>query len=51
MRDRPGYFPLLLILVILFSGPAWADSGKELFEKECSGCHTIGGGDSGGPDL
>jgi mono/diheme cytochrome c family protein len=51
MRDRPGPFPLLLILVILFSAPAWADSGKELFEKECSGCHTIGGGDSGGPDL
>ena len=51
MRERPGYFPLLLILVIFFSAPAWADSGKELFEKECSGCHTIGGGDSGGPDL
>jgi mono/diheme cytochrome c family protein len=51
MRDRPGPFPLLLLLVILFSAPAWADSGKELFEKECSGCHTIGGGDSGGPDL
>jgi mono/diheme cytochrome c family protein len=51
MRDRPGPFPILLILVILFSAPAWADSGKELFEKECSGCHTIGGGDSGGPDL
>jgi mono/diheme cytochrome c family protein len=28
-----------------------AQSGKELFDKECSGCHTIGGGDSGGPDL
>lgn len=51
MRERPDYFPLLILLVILFSGPAWADSGKELFEKECSGCHTIGGGDSGGPDL
>ncbi|HLN91899.1 MAG TPA: c-type cytochrome [Patescibacteria group bacterium] len=51
MRERPGYFRLLLILVIFFSAPAWADSGKELFEKECSGCHTIGGGDSGAPDL
>ena len=51
MRERPGRFPLLLILVIFFSAPAWADSGRELFEKECSGCHTIGGGDSGGPDL
>lgn len=51
MRKRPGCFPLLLILVIFFSAPARADSGKELFEKECTGCHTIGGGDAGGPDL
>jgi mono/diheme cytochrome c family protein len=51
MRKRPGYFPLLLILVIFLSAPARADSGKELFEKECAGCHTIGGGDAGGPDL
>jgi mono/diheme cytochrome c family protein len=51
MRARPGSFALLLIPVIFFSAPAWADSGKELFEKECAGCHTIGGGDSGGPDL
>jgi mono/diheme cytochrome c family protein len=51
MRERPTSFLLPLILVIFFSAPAWADSGKELFEKECSGCHTIGGGDSGGPDL
>ena len=51
MRARPGSFALLLILVIFFSAPAWPDSGKELFEKECAGCHTIGGGDSGGPDL
>jgi mono/diheme cytochrome c family protein len=51
MRARPGSFALLLIPVIFFTAPAWADSGKELFEKECSGCHTIGGGDSGGPDL
>jgi mono/diheme cytochrome c family protein len=51
MRKRPGYFPLLLILVIFFSAPARADSGKELFEKECTGCHTVGGGDASGPDL
>jgi mono/diheme cytochrome c family protein len=51
MRKRPGCFPLLLILVIFFSAPARADSGKELFEKECTGCHTVGGGDAGGPDL
>lgn len=51
VRARPGYIPLLLILSIFFFSPAWADSGKEFFDKECSGCHTIGGGDSGGPDL
>ena len=51
MRARPGSFALLLILAFFFSAPAWADSGKELFEKECAGCHTIGGGDSAGPDL
>lgn len=51
MRERPGHLSLLLILPFFLSGPAWADSGKELFDKECAGCHTIGGGDSGGPDL
>src|SRR3970282_157381 len=51
LRGRPGCIPILLILVIFFSAPARADSGKELFEKECAGCHTIGGGDSGGRDL
>ena len=51
MREHPGYVPILLVLSVFLSAPAWADSGKEIFEKECSGCHTIGGGDSGGPDL
>lgn len=52
MRTRPGRTPLLFLLLPLFlSSPAWADPGKVLFEKECAGCHTIGGGDSGGPDL
>lgn len=51
VRERPGSIPLLLVLSIFLVSPAWADSGKEFFEKECSGCHTIGGGDSGGPDL
>ncbi len=41
--------PLLLCLTI--SIPAWADPGKDLFDKQCAGCHTIGGGDGGGPDL
>lgn len=51
MRGHPWHFTFLLIMPLMFSAPAWGDSGKELFEKECTGCHTIGGGDSGGPDL
>jgi len=51
MRDRSWNFSLLLLLPLLVAVPAWGDSGKEIFEKECAGCHTIGGGDSGGPDL
>ncbi|NJD61808.1 MAG: cytochrome c [Deltaproteobacteria bacterium] len=51
MKKRSGYLPVLLLLSLALSVPAQADSGKEKFEKECSGCHTIGGGDSGGPDL
>jgi mono/diheme cytochrome c family protein len=31
------------------AGPA--DQGKALFQKDCSSCHTIGGGDRVGPDL
>ena len=51
MRERSGWLSLLLVLPFFLYGPVWADSGKDLFEKECTGCHTIGGGDSGGPDL
>jgi mono/diheme cytochrome c family protein len=40
------------LAVLLTTGiPAQADQGKDLYEKQCAGCHTIGGGDSGGPDL
>jgi mono/diheme cytochrome c family protein len=42
---------LLIFLHLLASGLASADQGKELFDKNCASCHTIGGGDSGGPDL
>jgi len=41
----------LLVLPLLLPAVANADTGKELFAKQCAGCHTIGGGDSGGPDL
>jgi len=42
---------ILLALLLLAAGTAWADSGKEIFEKQCASCHSIGGGDGGGPDL
>lgn len=30
---------------------ASAEEGQALFESQCAGCHTIGGGDAIGPDL
>lgn len=45
-----SYFIALLIL-LTSSLSASADQGKDLFDKQCASCHTIGGGDSGGPDL
>lgn len=38
-------------LTFFAAGAAQADTGKELFEQRCASCHTIGGGDGGGPDL
>ena len=43
-------FTALLVLLAI-SAPVRADQGKELFDKQCASCHTIGGGDGGGPDL
>ena len=40
-----------LVLVLSLAALAHGDPGKDLFDKQCSGCHTVGGGDSGGPDL
>jgi mono/diheme cytochrome c family protein len=39
------------LLLLIAAAVAHADSGKELFDKQCAGCHAIGGGDAGGPDL
>ncbi|NTV48164.1 MAG: cytochrome c [Geobacteraceae bacterium] len=42
----------IALLALLASGnPAQADPGKDLFDKLCASCHSIGGGDGGGPDL
>ena len=50
---NPGRFLSCFTAVLLLttSMSVWADEGKELFDKECADCHSIGGGDSGGPDL
>ncbi len=40
-----------LLVLLTSSFPVWADQGKDLFDKQCAGCHSIGGGDGGGPDL
>lgn len=40
-----------LALVLCMAGTVSADAGKDLFDKHCASCHSIGGGDGGGPDL
>jgi mono/diheme cytochrome c family protein len=47
---RKSFFAVL-ILLLTTSMTVGADEGKALFAKECADCHSIGGGDSGGPDL
>lgn len=53
MANQSRFLSCLTLLMVLLaiSVPVWADQGKELYEKQCAGCHTIGGGDGGGPDL
>jgi mono/diheme cytochrome c family protein len=41
----------LLVLCVFASAVHAEITGKEMFDKKCIGCHTIGGGDKGGPDL
>ena len=42
-----------MALLVLFTValPVLAETGKELYDRECSACHTIGGGPLAGPDL
>ena len=53
MANPSRFTSWLIALLVLFTGSlsVWADQGKDLFDKQCAGCHTIGGGDGGGPDL
>ncbi|MDO8803037.1 MAG: c-type cytochrome [Elusimicrobiota bacterium] len=44
----PGLFFLSWVFV---PAPLAAEEGKALFEEHCAACHTVGGGDSVGPDL
>ena len=51
---RHAVLPALAALVlVLGSGDALAAGGKgqAIFKAKCAGCHTIGGGDTVGPDL
>lgn len=50
---NPGRFLSCFTAALLLTTSmiVWADEGKELFAKECADCHSIGGDDSGGPDL
>ena len=42
---------LLLAGLAVAAGGGPAEQGQALFKQDCSGCHTIGGGDAVGPDL
>ena len=42
---------VLASLVFILPAAARASTGAALFNDRCSMCHTIGGGDSAGPDL
>jgi mono/diheme cytochrome c family protein len=47
-----GLWPLIIIITITLSVTAWAqESGEQLFQTNCSACHTLGGGRLVGPDL
>lgn len=49
--SKPARFIFSLILVLFASSTVRADAGKDLFDKMCASCHSIGGGDGAGPDL
>jgi len=42
---------LALSLLCMAVPTARSEDGKELFQKLCTSCHTLGGGDTVGPDL
>ena len=48
---RAAISHLCLALMLSLAAHAYGDPGKDLFDKQCASCHSIGGGDTGGPDL
>jgi mono/diheme cytochrome c family protein len=47
-----GLWSLIIIITITLSVTAWAqEPGEQLFQTDCSACHTLGGGRLVGPDL
>ena len=49
--NRNKKLPALFLLLWVSAPAAMGEQGKALYEEHCAACHTIGGGDSVGPDL
>lgn len=49
--DRELSVALLILTLATTAVPLRAFDASETFEKKCSSCHTVGGGDDVGPDL
>ncbi len=41
----------IIILLLPIKHAVSSDVGEEIFQSNCAGCHTIGKGNSVGPDL
>ena len=47
-----GFIMVLMVPILFRAQHIQTDSvGAQIFQEQCSGCHTIGGGDLVGPDL
>jgi cytochrome c2 len=42
---------LVILLVLFMSTTVFSFDGGKYFKQNCKSCHTVGGGDSVGPDL
>lgn len=51
MKKKAKTLAFLVLLLAPAAARAEASHGKALYEEHCAACHTIGGGDSVGPDL